>query len=119
MREEARCNFCGSLRSAVGHLVNGPRVFICDGCVRACTELLPKDDAVGAVVQYRPPLPSRADSIDDFVGGGLAPHCNFCGKYPREVKATFDGYTTRICDECLGLCRDILDEVAETSASSR
>jgi len=111
-REEDRCHFCGRSRSAVGHLVNGPRVFICDGCVRAATELLPKGDTVGASVQYRP---SRSDSTDDVVGVELALHCNFCGKYPRDVKATVDGYTTRICDECLSLCRDILDEQAETS----
>jgi len=111
--EEDRCHFCGRPRLAVGHLVNGPRVFICDGCVRACTELLPMGDSVGAAVQYRPTLQRRSDSSDDSAGTALAPHCNFCGKHPREVKATVEGYTARICDERLGLCRDILDEAAE------
>jgi hypothetical protein len=114
-REEERCHFCGGPRSAVGHLVNGPRVSICDRCVRACTELLPKGDTVGAAVQYRPTLQTRSNSSDDSVGTALAPHCTFCGKYPREVKATVEGYTTRICDECLGLCRDILEESTEAA----
>jgi hypothetical protein len=95
--------------------VTGPRVFICEACVRAASELLPKGDTLGAALQYRPELPSGSDSVDDVAAAELAPHCSFCGKYPREVKAIVDGHTSRICDECLALCRDILDEQAEPS----
>ena len=96
--------------------MTGPRVFICDGCVRAATELLPEGDTLGASVVYRPELPPRSESSDDTAAAAdLAPHCSFCGKYPREVKAIVDGHANRICDECLALCRDILDEQAEPS----
>jgi hypothetical protein len=42
----------------------------------------------------------------------LAGPCSFCGKDRAEVKALVGtaGHATRICDECLGLCWDIIGE---------
>lgn len=34
------CSFCGKKRSEVGHLVVGPRVFICGGCAAAAAAAL-------------------------------------------------------------------------------
>jgi hypothetical protein len=34
------CSFCGAGTAQVEHLVSGPGVWICDGCVRACHEIL-------------------------------------------------------------------------------
>ena len=34
--QRAACSFCGKGPSEVGHLVVGPGVWICDGCVRVC-----------------------------------------------------------------------------------
>jgi ClpX C4-type zinc finger protein len=34
------CSFCGAGKSQVGHLITGPGVWICDGCVRASYEIL-------------------------------------------------------------------------------
>jgi ClpX C4-type zinc finger len=39
-RIEVRCSFCGKTKDEVGRLVAGPGVFICDGCVRLCAEIL-------------------------------------------------------------------------------
>lgn len=40
--------------------------------------------------------------------------CSFCGKSQREVKKLIAGSNVHICDECVGLCNNILvDEVAE------
>jgi hypothetical protein len=39
-REGAACSFCGKGPADVGHLVAGPGVWICDGCVRVCAEIL-------------------------------------------------------------------------------
>ena len=115
MRDDDRCSFCGSARSAVRFLIDGPRVFICDVCVGACTALLPKEDVRGGTVVYHPAgsvPPSSLQDLLDAVGGPgpLSSHCNFCGKQPREVEATVEGYAYCICDECLALCRDILEE---------
>ena len=35
-----RCSFCGKDQHAVGQLVAGPSVLICDGCVDLCAEIV-------------------------------------------------------------------------------
>ena len=39
--------------------------------------------------------------------------CSFCGKSQREVKKLIAGPTVYICDECIGLCNDIIREENE------
>jgi hypothetical protein len=35
-------------------------------------------------------------------------HCSFCGKSQHEVSKLIAGPTVFICDECVGLCTDII-----------
>jgi ATP-dependent Clp protease ATP-binding subunit ClpX len=37
-------------------------------------------------------------------------HCSFCGKSQHEVRKLIAGPTVYICDECVELCKDILQE---------
>jgi ATP-dependent Clp protease ATP-binding subunit ClpX len=39
--------------------------------------------------------------------------CSFCGKGQKEVKKLIAGPTVYICDECIGLCNDIIAEEVE------
>jgi len=39
--------------------------------------------------------------------------CSFCGKSQKEVKKLIAGPTVYICDECIGLCNDIIAEEDE------
>ena len=34
------CSFCGRSQAEVKKLIAGPRVFICNGCIRLCSDLL-------------------------------------------------------------------------------
>ena len=45
-------------------------------------------------------------------GGEKEPprYCSFCGKAPEEVRATISGPAVFICNECVRLCVDILNE---------
>jgi len=36
----ARCSFCGKPNTEVGRLVAGPGVYICDGCITLCNDIL-------------------------------------------------------------------------------
>ena len=36
--------------------------------------------------------------------------CSFCGKNRRQVKKLIAGPHAFICDECVGLCNDIIEE---------
>ncbi len=45
--------------------------------------------------------------------------CSFCGKSQRDVKKLIAGPTVYICDECIGLCNDILVEEGEREDNLR
>jgi ATP-dependent Clp protease ATP-binding subunit ClpX len=49
-------------------------------------------------------------------GGTLV--CSFCGKSQKEVKKLIAGPTVYICDECIGLCNDIIAEEFENEDAS-
>ena len=53
----------------------------------------------------------------DFQGGQLT--CSFCGKSQREVRKLIAGPTVYICDECIRLCTDIIDEEAVAEPKSK
>lgn len=38
--ESLRCSFCAKLDSEVSKIIAGPGIYICDECVRLCTEIL-------------------------------------------------------------------------------
>ncbi len=44
--------------------------------------------------------------------------CSFCGKTQDEVKKLIAGPTVYICDECIELCNDIIDEEARLDQAS-
>ena len=51
-----------------------------------------------------------------FGDGGDLVKCSFCGKSQKQVKKLIAGPGVYICDECIDLCNDIIEEeLAETS----
>ena len=43
--------------------------------------------------------------------------CSFCGKGQREVRKLIAGPTVYICDECIALCNEIIDEELERDSA--
>lgn len=78
--QRAACSFCGKEPSEVGHLVVGPGVWICDGCVRVrygITEGLDQGGRSGGDAQHlakagqaEPDLP--AEGYGELVRSGIA-----------------------------------------------
>jgi len=66
-----------------------PFFFICDLCVGSLSEMAMRDQ-------------TRVASLPD--------DCSFCGKERRQVRVLIGSEKAAICNECLGLCRDILAE---------
>ena len=52
-------------------------------------------------------MPTQSTTRDS---GNQALCCSFCGKSQKEVKKLIAGPTVYICDECIGLCNDIIAE---------
>ncbi|MCQ2453345.1 MAG: ATP-dependent Clp protease ATP-binding subunit ClpX [Clostridia bacterium] len=73
-RKLHRCSFCGKTQDQVQRLIAGPGAFICDECVRLCSEIV-NDDAA-AQMSAAPasnmeiPLPAEMKQVlDDYVIG--------------------------------------------------
>jgi ATP-dependent Clp protease ATP-binding subunit ClpX len=45
-------------------------------------------------------------------------HCSFCGKSQKEVKKLVAGPSVYICEECIGLCNDIIAEEVEAETEA-
>ena len=103
------CSYCGKSQRQVRKLIAGPTVYICDECIKLCNDLLaePIDPAI------TPAAPgSRAERSKIS--------CSFCGKNLVEVRRMISSPSAYICNECVGLCNDIISdeidglELAET-----
>lgn len=74
--KDIRCSFCGKTQDEVTRLVEGPGVYICDGCIDFCASLLFDDEA-----KAKSPKSSKTKEDDSFV----LPK-------PAEIKAKLDEY---------------------------
>src|SRR5678816_1552091 len=65
------------------------------------------------------PADGRKTGVDDvakFGDGGELLKCSFCGKSQKQVKKLIAGPGVYICDECIDLCNEIIEEeLSETS----
>jgi ATP-dependent protease Clp ATPase subunit len=41
--DELRCGFCGNNQKQVKKLIAGPSVYICNGCIEICNEIIVDD----------------------------------------------------------------------------
>lgn len=97
------CSFCGREQRQVRKLVAGPGVYICDPCILSAVGVSNSGRASNDAMLH--PIPPKADL-----------RCSFCGKDRASLKALVGGPASErkasptICDECLGLCGEILSE---------
>jgi ATP-dependent protease Clp ATPase subunit len=93
------CSFCGKYQKQVRKLIAGPHAYICDGCVdRARTVLTTPGQTASTPIATIRPL------TDDDPDG----QCSFCGKGRHWVQTVAVAGDARICNECLGLCEEII-----------
>src|SRR4030095_3005573 len=88
------CSFCAKKQAEVGNLIAGPAVYICNECVRDCTNALAAREPIG--------------SITMIIGKTAEARCSFCGQKPVEVVRIVGVPTARICNECVKTCEEIL-----------
>lgn len=95
------CSFCGASQKQVGKLIAGPHGKICDGCVRLTHEV-----TAGLARTASTPI-ATIRQVGDEAG---TDQCSFCEKRRHQVVAMAWAGDTRICDECLELCDEILTD---------
>ena len=101
-REEIlRCSFCKRTQDIVKQLISSPRdyhrAYICDECIRFCINAMENT-----------PRPSSHHSVG-------RPRCSFCHKGSDIVRlqsSSGDPPNASICEECLAVCGDILQDIA-------
>jgi hypothetical protein len=99
------CSFCGKGQQEVRKLIAGPTVYICDECIKLCNDILAQEAKRDEPAPERTPAPPKEHGRARFMCC-----CSFCGKNQREVKKLIAGPSNYICDECIGLCNDIIAE---------
>ena len=71
-RDELRCSFCGKSEHVVRKLIAGKGVYICDGCIEICNEILQRDleedDSIGDADKL--PKPKEiCVKLDEYIVG--------------------------------------------------
>lgn len=65
--KEPSCSFCGRTEEDVEKLISGPKVYICDHCIRLCMGILEKKPTTGPLTILKPQeIKSR---LDEFIVG--------------------------------------------------
>ena len=110
-RRQTRCSFCGKDQSQVRKLVAGPGVYICDQFIPLCREVLEED--------AKPAAQRRTK-------GGLIPNpkiiCAGLDQYvvgQDQVRKLVAGPGVYICDLCIDLCQEVLEEDNRSGTSKK
>ena len=107
-RAALACSFCGRSGLDVASLIAGPGVFICEHCVEAASRIDDQDDAT----RLRIPLSVVPEDRPTAA-------CSFCGKPRGDVRRLVEGPRVSICDDCLVICREIVEEERKAFIPSR
>jgi hypothetical protein len=95
------CSFCGKNQKQVKTLIAGPYAYICDRCMDRVRPVL-----AGVGKTASTPI-ATIRQVSDEAG---AEQCSFCGKGRHRVAAMAAAGDSRICNECLSLCDEIVTE---------
>lgn len=95
------CSFCGKNQKQVKKLIAGPSAYICDGCMRRVHTVLASPGRTAST-----PI-AMIQQVGDEPGAG---QCSFCRKPRYRVAGMASAGTTRMCNECLELCDEIVSE---------
>ncbi|MEZ5320266.1 MAG: ClpX C4-type zinc finger protein [Vicinamibacterales bacterium] len=94
IQKDAICTWCGRPPSEVQALVAGPAVYMCDACIAAAERAVAGTDPEPAFEVERTRSPRR---------------CLFCSKRADFDLALALAPAGDICEQCLGVCRAILE----------
>src|SRR6266516_2650640 len=77
---------------------------------RWCWRLVPPGAYAPAVGPGQRGNRTRGRTMAKFGDGGDLLKCSFCGKSQKQVKKLIAGPGVYICDECIDLCNEIIEE---------
>jgi ClpX C4-type zinc finger len=101
------CSYCDKTHREVRKLIAGPTVYICDECVKLCNDILAEEAQRTHLATDETASPPKRHEGARESGPKL---CSFCGKSRAEVSKLIAGPAACICNECIGVCNDIIAE---------
>jgi ATP-dependent protease Clp ATPase subunit len=104
------CSFCGRRQKQVKKLIAGKGGYICDGCMRRAQAVIAEPGRTAS---------AAITAIEQVGADTTAEQCSFCGKRRQQVTAMASAGDVRICDECLELCDEIVNDAELRSFPSR
>jgi len=104
---DLQCSFCGKHQREVRKLIAGPTVYICEECIKLCNDIIAEKERRTDLAPHETASPPKKE---EAAKTGQLLCCSFCGRSQREVKVLIAGPSVYICDECIGLCNDIIFE---------
>ena len=105
-----RCSFCNKTQNDVRKLIAGPKVYICDECVRVCLKIMEEDDRTAAEGS-----PQR-DARDNGTGSGLVVWCSLCRLPTTTSSALLVENRGVLCSACVAAVQGAATEDAERDA---
>ena len=104
------CSFCGKTSQEVRKLISGPTVYICDECIKLSNHILAEEAQRTDLGPDETASRPKEKDQDGMTASRAELCCSFCGKGRHKVKRLIAGPSECICDECIGLCNDIIAE---------
>ncbi|WP_353928857.1 ClpX C4-type zinc finger protein [Desulfofundulus kuznetsovii] len=98
------CSFCGKTETTV-KLVSAPddydsEICICNECVKECVDIIDGETTLGTLFH----------SVTSATQESKSSSCSFCDKTEKQVDFLLTNHTLFICNECISLCKKILEE---------
>jgi ATP-dependent protease Clp ATPase subunit len=103
------CSFCGRSQQQVTTLIAGKSGYICDGCMRRAQAVIAEPGRTAS---------AATATIEQVSAETGAERCSFCDKHRHQVAAMASAGDARVCDECLELCDEIVNEAKPRSFPS-
>ncbi len=104
LKENLVCTFCKGSQNEVSKLIAGPEVYICDRCV-AKAERIMADSRIPTCSGFLVPVKE-----------GSRARCSFCRKGRTADRPLLTGSAGNICGECLGVCRQVLQDSSDEAS---
>jgi ATP-dependent protease Clp ATPase subunit len=103
------CSFCGRSQQKVTKLIAGKGGYICDACMRRAQAVIAEPGRTASAAT------ATIEQVSAEIG---AERCSFCDKHRHQVAAMASAGDARICDECMELCYEIVNDAEPRSFPS-
>jgi hypothetical protein len=108
-----RCSFCNKAQQDVKKLIAGPTVYICDGCVDICNEIIAEGGpfAKARTVSWQPETPRGVEGVilEHPPAAARPVRCKLCGLWSTVEFCLPVGGRGWVCGSCLDAVKEVLD----------